>query len=68
MTATTPGALVEVPAELVEAMPVNGKDRHVLALAVHVGAPTIVTRNLRDVPPDLPCSRMRAARSPGLSR
>ncbi len=34
-------------------MPVNDKDRHVLALAVHVGAPTIVTDNVRDFPPDL---------------
>ena len=34
-------------------MPVNDKDRHVLALAVHVGAPTTVTENLRDFPPEL---------------
>lgn len=33
-------------------MPVNDKDRHVLALAVHVGAPTIVT-DPRDFPADL---------------
>lgn len=48
-----PGALTEAPAELVDAMPVNAKDRHVLALAVHVGAPTIVTDNVRDFPQDL---------------
>lgn len=48
-----PAALVEVPDSLVDAMPVNEKDRHVLALAVHVGAPTIVTENLRDFPTQL---------------
>lgn len=48
-----PGALAEVPPSLVEAMPVNEKDRHVLALAVHVGAPTIVTENIRDFPAHL---------------
>jgi hypothetical protein len=31
----------------------NDKDRHVVALAVHVGAPTIVTDNVRHFPPDL---------------
>lgn len=45
-----PAALVEVPPSLVEAMPINDKDRHVLALAIHAGAPTIVTENLRDFP------------------
>lgn len=45
-----PAALVEIPPSLVDAMPINEKDRHVLALAVHVGAPTIVTDNLRDFP------------------
>jgi len=48
-----PDALTDVPESLIGAMPVNDKDRHVLALAVQVGAPTIVTENLRDFPPDL---------------
>ncbi len=48
-----PGALTEVPESLIEAMPVNEKDRHVLALAVHVGAPTIATENVRDFPAQL---------------
>lgn len=48
-----PDALKEVPPALIAAMPVNEKDRHVLALAVHVGAPTIVTENLTDVPDEL---------------
>jgi hypothetical protein len=48
-----PGALTEVPSGLVDAMPINEKDRHVLALAVHVGAPTIVTDNVRDFPQEL---------------
>ena len=34
-------------------MPVNKKDRHVLALAVHIAAPIIVNGNLRDFPSDL---------------
>jgi hypothetical protein len=45
-----PDALTEVPESLIEAMPINDKDRHVLALAVQVDAPTIVTENLRDFP------------------
>lgn len=48
-----PGALTDVPESLIEAMPVNDKDRHVLALAVHIGAPTIVTENVRDFPAQL---------------
>ncbi len=48
-----PNAFARIPSGLVEAMPINDKDRHVLALAVHVGAPTIVTDNLRDFRSDL---------------
>lgn len=42
-----------MPESLIDAMPVNEKDRHVLALAVHVGAPMIVTENVRDFPAEL---------------
>ena len=31
-------------------MPVNDKDRHVLALAVHLGADAVISQNLRDFP------------------
>ncbi|MFN0092266.1 MAG: PIN domain-containing protein [Acidimicrobiales bacterium] len=51
MNLALPGALDEAPPALVESMPVNHKDRHVLALAVHVEAGTLVTFNLRDFPP-----------------
>ncbi|MGI8999812.1 MAG: hypothetical protein ACR2GO_08915 [Candidatus Limnocylindria bacterium] len=44
---------MQIPPALIEAMPINDKDRHVLALAVHVGATTIVTDNVRDFPTDL---------------
>ena len=55
MNQALPGAQVDVPEGLIGAMPVNHKDRHVLALAVHVSASTIVTENLRDFPDEL-CS------------
>ncbi|MGH9184970.1 MAG: PIN domain-containing protein, partial [Acidimicrobiales bacterium] len=53
MNRALPGALEAPPTALVDEMPVNDKDRHVLALAVHAGAPVIVTENLRDFPPRL---------------
>lgn len=53
MNIALPAAMTEIPEGLVDSMPVNEKDRHVLALAVHVGAPIIVTSNLRDFPHDL---------------
>ena len=46
MNAAQPAA----PAELVDAMTKHPKDRHVLVLAVHVGASRVVTKNLRDFP------------------
>lgn len=51
MNLALPSALEEPPASLIEDMPVNEKGRHVLALAVHVEVPVIVTENLRDFPP-----------------
>ena len=60
-----PDALVQVPAALIEAMPINEKDRHVLALAVHVGAQAVVTDNLRDFPLDLLAEFGVDALSPG---
>ena len=53
MNRALPAALVTIPTPLIEAMPVNDKDRHVLALAVHVAAPTIVTEDLKDFPSNL---------------
>lgn len=50
MNRALPSALDEAPTTLIDAMPVNEKDRHVFALAVHVEAPRIVTENLRDFP------------------
>lgn len=46
-----PEALAAIPDSLIQAMPINDKDRHVLALAVHVGAQVAVTSNLKDFPP-----------------
>lgn len=53
MNRALPDAQWDPPGELIAEMPVNEKDRHVLALAVHVGAAVIVTENLRDFPPSL---------------
>lgn len=53
MNLALPAAVEEPPPPLIDEMPVNEKDRHVLALAVHVEAPVIVTNNLRDFPPVL---------------
>lgn len=41
------------PDELVESMPINAKDRHVLALAVQVEADSLVTFDLGDFPPSM---------------
>lgn len=50
MNLAVPSALDEAPETLVAAMPIAEHDRHVLALAVHVDADSIVTFNLRDFP------------------
>lgn len=48
MRKSFPEAMVSDYERLVPAMTNHPKDRHVLAAAVHVGAQTIVTNNLRD--------------------
>jgi predicted nucleic acid-binding protein len=50
MNRALPGALDEAPTTLITAMPITEHDRHVLALAVHVEADSIITFNLRDFP------------------
>ncbi len=50
MNRAVPGALEEAPEGLIKAMPIVEHDRHVLALAVHVEADSLVTFNLRDFP------------------
>ena len=45
-----PNALVTGHERLIAEMPNHPKDRHVLAAAVQIGAPVIVTENLRDFP------------------
>ena len=47
MNEALPDALIEVPPGLEDAMPNHPGDRHVLAAAVFIGAPTIVTNNLK---------------------
>lgn len=50
MNVAEPGALVEPPPKLIEAMTNDPKDRHVLATAVAAGAEVLVTFNLDDFP------------------
>lgn len=50
MDRALPGASAEPPGSLVAEMSNDAKDRHVLALAVHVEAPIIVTFNVKDFP------------------
>lgn len=47
MNTFDPAALAEPPPALVSAMSNDHGDRHVLALAMHVGAPVVVTYNLQ---------------------
>lgn len=48
-----PEALITLHTALIEAMPINPKDRHVLAAAVACKAQIIVTQNLKDFPSEL---------------
>lgn len=57
MQRALPDATVEVPHTLIAQMRVEANDRHVLALAVAVGADAIVTFNVRDFPADY-CSSL----------
>ncbi len=47
-----PEAFVMEHKLLIESMPINAKDRHVLAAAVVTTSQVIVTQNLKDFPPD----------------
>lgn len=50
MNEADPGALIDTPPELIQAMTNDPKDRHVLATAVAAGADVLVTFNLKDFP------------------
>jgi len=52
MQRALPDATAEAPRALVDQMRVEANDRHVLALAVAVGADAIITFNVRDFPAD----------------
>lgn len=52
MDRALPGASAEPPKALVAKMRNEAKDRHVLALAVHVEAAVVVTFNITDFPPE----------------
>lgn len=53
MKTAFPQAFIAAHKPLIDAMPNDPKDRHVLAAAVVSGAQIIVTSNLRDFPPHL---------------
>ena len=57
MQRALPDAPAEAPRTLIEQMRVEANDRHVLALAVAVGADAIITFNVRDFPADY-CSSL----------
>ncbi len=48
-----PESLVVQYDELIPSMPINEKDRHVLACAIASRSPVVVTQNLKDFPPHL---------------
>lgn len=52
MNRAIPDALITVPPGLDTVMSNHPGDRHVLAAAVHIGAPTIVTNNLKHFLPE----------------
>jgi hypothetical protein len=64
MNEVFPGALVTGYEHRILAMTNHPKDRHVLAVAVEIGATVIVTANLRDFQPPALEPHNLAARSP----